>query len=564
MEVYKKLKNQLNDNEKKIILFLGIVLIFFICRKIVNPIFQTCDDAIIRDIIAGNYSGIPDGHAVFVGYPLAWFMSCLYKIIPGVEWYGNIWSMGLVVSAFAIIEDILFHSKNTSKRMKVAISIFILLGLYMPVFIVQQFTILAGVLAGTAVYFVFAGNKKKYIFVFMLFSFFVRSDMCFVAIPFILLGEIYFLYLKRENLNAKFMTIQMSIICLMMIGVVGIGKISDYFAYSSEQWKNYMTYNKERSQLYDYTDIINNDSYKEELKKIGINQDKYYLLKKYMIYFDNDINKNTFEITKSAIDSKNDIGVIKKIKKSIVKVIKMSIKDYWQYNLVAMILIVLVLRSLAKEKKLRESIFLILAELGREIIIFYLEYSGRLPDRVYTGIFMLEIFFLIKIMIDKAGIASLNVSKICGVSLILAICMCQNYNVQLSHRNYMIKAYDNINCKIAEYCKKNTDKIYFINMPTNQYVFDNRDRSENMCILSMYLTGSELMNRYTFDLETKDIGETLYQYDNYRYIIDEKEDIEGLKAYFTSRFDNCIVEIEDSIKIGNDKVFSVVRLKRNF
>lgn len=557
-----RIKYRFHDMGKKVILFFFIVLFFYIVKNIVSPVFQTCDDAIIRDIIAGNYSGTPDGHAVFVGYPLAWLMSCLYKMLPDIEWYGNIWSAGLVVSVFVIIKDILFEIKHLGRFVKIAISIFILMGIYMPIFIVQQFTILSGVLAGTSIYFVLSGNKKKYVFCFMLFSFLVRADMFFVAVPFILLGELYFLYQKRFNYNIKDMIRQMLAICLMVICVFGIGKSSEHFAYDSEQWKNYMTYNKSRAMLYDYTDLMNNDSYIEDFKRAGINENTYFILKKYMIYFDNDINKNTLDIAKSVIDNKNETGLISKAQNSIIKVEKRSIKDYWQYNLIVWMLIILILLSLVIQKRRRESIFVILSEIGREIIVFFLQYNGRLPDRVYIGIFMLELFFLIKIIMSETIIiTNLKCKKICVLCVVFLLCMCQNYKVQLSHRNYMIEAYDNINSKIVEYCRENTENIYFVNMPTNQYVFENRYISDNMCILSMYLTGSELMNRYTLDLSTRDIAETLLQYDNYRYIVDAEEDIEGLSKYFEYRFDDCDVEIEDYIKIDSDKTFSVIKLK---
>lgn len=50
--------------------------------------FETNDDRLITEILAGVVTVRPDGHAVYVHYFLAKPLSMLYRLLPGIPWYG--------------------------------------------------------------------------------------------------------------------------------------------------------------------------------------------------------------------------------------------------------------------------------------------------------------------------------------------------------------------------------------------------------------------------------------------------------------------------------------------
>ena len=49
--------------------------------------FSTNDDAMLRNIVNGNYTGTPDAHLIYIMYPLGWILKCLYQIAPVIPWY---------------------------------------------------------------------------------------------------------------------------------------------------------------------------------------------------------------------------------------------------------------------------------------------------------------------------------------------------------------------------------------------------------------------------------------------------------------------------------------------
>ena len=60
------------------------------------------DDTTISSILNGNYLGTPDGHSVYVSYPLSGLLSLLYRILPRVPWF-TLFLLGCYLFAFAAI-----------------------------------------------------------------------------------------------------------------------------------------------------------------------------------------------------------------------------------------------------------------------------------------------------------------------------------------------------------------------------------------------------------------------------------------------------------------------------
>ena len=65
------------------ILAIGTVLPFMmkICNKVAFT-YEVNDDAAIVQILDGSYTGTPDGHAIFIKYPLSWIIAKLYELNP--------------------------------------------------------------------------------------------------------------------------------------------------------------------------------------------------------------------------------------------------------------------------------------------------------------------------------------------------------------------------------------------------------------------------------------------------------------------------------------------------
>ena len=62
----------------------GLMLLSFL---LIDFQFNTNDDTGMIGILNGSYTGTPDGHAIFMQYPLAWLISMLYRTGIEICWY---------------------------------------------------------------------------------------------------------------------------------------------------------------------------------------------------------------------------------------------------------------------------------------------------------------------------------------------------------------------------------------------------------------------------------------------------------------------------------------------
>ena len=78
----------------------GIYFIF-IYQKI-PFIYDINDDVAMRNVAAGVITGTPDAHLLHVKYCLGLLIAGMYRIVPGLDWYG-ITMIGIILLAFSMI-----------------------------------------------------------------------------------------------------------------------------------------------------------------------------------------------------------------------------------------------------------------------------------------------------------------------------------------------------------------------------------------------------------------------------------------------------------------------------
>ena len=133
----KRIKEGLKKYSSPIVLLL--VMIMVAC--LVQPVFYLNDDTTMRSILSGAYTGRPDGHAVYMQYPLTGLLAFFYSIVPVIPWMdlffcGCIWiCMVFVAGAF---------------EKKWLGSLFALV-MFLPFFLYMHYTLVAALVAATAV-----------------------------------------------------------------------------------------------------------------------------------------------------------------------------------------------------------------------------------------------------------------------------------------------------------------------------------------------------------------------------------------------------------------------------
>ena len=81
-----ELKNQVKKYENWIIAFaaMGILAVFAGCRF--DYFYDLNDDVLMKDILAGVYTGTPEGHNIQMLWLISAFISLFYRLAGGIPW----------------------------------------------------------------------------------------------------------------------------------------------------------------------------------------------------------------------------------------------------------------------------------------------------------------------------------------------------------------------------------------------------------------------------------------------------------------------------------------------
>ncbi len=75
MSIYK------NKIIRHLLVIISVIFLFVAIYLLMGINYAVCDDTAMRNIASGAQTGTPDGHLVYIMYPLGWFMATLYKSI---------------------------------------------------------------------------------------------------------------------------------------------------------------------------------------------------------------------------------------------------------------------------------------------------------------------------------------------------------------------------------------------------------------------------------------------------------------------------------------------------
>lgn len=81
------LKETLKRKENCIAALVFSVLLAVITGLFFNYYFALNDDMLMKDIVAGIYTGTPTGYNIQMLYPLSRAISLLYRLVRAVPWY---------------------------------------------------------------------------------------------------------------------------------------------------------------------------------------------------------------------------------------------------------------------------------------------------------------------------------------------------------------------------------------------------------------------------------------------------------------------------------------------
>ena len=269
----------------------GINILFFILAMAFCDVkYEVSDDFVMATIMSGAYGDSPNPQLIFVNTLLGYLLLPLYMVLSDISWY-LIFQLLLCLISFILITYMLLE--RLDKHVALFFIVLLLTVFSDDVYILPQFTKTAAlaVMAG-GITFLWNVFYKKSVFLLItsflvcLLGTWVRFSTIYIAggfILFLLVHEYYHLMKERKYQDL----IRVTILGMILIGSAVSSYFINIYTYQNDEASSYFRrYNTARANIVDQVDY-GYESYKEELEKIGVSENDYYMLRNW-IFGDNE------------------------------------------------------------------------------------------------------------------------------------------------------------------------------------------------------------------------------------------------------------------------------------
>lgn len=294
-------KEQLKQRENFIIALAVPVILALIAGLYFDYYYDLNDDVLMKDILAGVYTGTPEGHNIQMLWLISAFISLFYRICRTLPWYGLFLCFCHFGCLFLILKRSFSFCMTLKGKLVTAVTEGVLFGaLFMEHLIYAQYTVTCTLLAGTAAFLFFTTDNelqggafvKKNIpsILLVAVAFLVRSEMLLLVFPMICVAGVAKWGSERKIFTKANTTKYFSVFGLIILGIL-IGQGTHMIAYSSAPWQTFTEFFDNRTELYDFQVPPTYEENKEFYENIGLSQSEKILLDNYNFGMDEEIDE---------------------------------------------------------------------------------------------------------------------------------------------------------------------------------------------------------------------------------------------------------------------------------
>lgn len=555
----------------------------------VAPVYYLNDDVTMRGILAGACTGAPDGHAVYMRYSLTVLLAALYRLAEGlhlfVPWFDLFLGGCILLAGAGILVNcrVLGQGRHIRVRLALALAgILIFVGLLLPHYLYMHYTVVAAILAGSALFLWGTGHGRGLPVALLVLCYLVRSQVFFLALPFLLVavldgltenGSVSSTGEPESSLWGRLGKMALpTLLPLLALGaVVAVFWGVDCVGYGSPQWREYREYNDSRTRLYDYTDFLSTDRYQEIYEQLGLDRQQYQVLAHYDILLDQDLDGEVLERTVQRIEDLREntagSGYLRQCLKSYYLHVRY---DGRPYSLIWAGAWGLLLIVLAAGRKWRKLPLLAALLLGRSLIWVYLIARGRFPERIWLSLYLIEICLLLGMLLRECvGLreAAAGGRKRWTAAGCLALCLALLGITALGQLPETSRRANEQREKqkqwnlLTESLEKRTEELYLMDVfsavPYAGELY--RPDSERILLLGGWLSQSPLVRQRLAAYDAGDGAQAL-QHEQVRLIAESGRDVAWLEEYLEQRLGAVELQAQESIVCGEELAFVIYRL----
>lgn len=564
------------------------------------------DDVLIKDILAGTYTGSPDGHCIQMLYPLGAFLAFLQNVIPNiagsnVPWFGLFLCGMHVLCCFFIIQRAMqFAGKFWGKLIILATGIVMSCALMLYSFVYVQYTITAGVLSATGIflYCTTRDDLKPASFIirnipsilFITLSFYIRTEMMLLLCPLMLVAGLFKWFygskgtgqkpFHHENIQ-RFLVVPVIILTLMGIGFVG-----DKLAYGDEDWRSFNTFFDERTELYDFQSGAPDYSSNQDLyNSLGLSESEVELFNNYNFALDNHIDEEV-------------VGAITKYNREVLGegYFRLSVGEVFAeylhrivgkqdapYVYVVWLLYLLIIALGALQLDLTMVVKVLAMLIARSISWVYIIARGRTPDRITIPLYLCEILVLLGLflMSSKGLLADYNKQPeknqmykrtfpIMAALLLVVLTAIPCYQMVVKTGEEMNRRSE-VNTEwyaLKDYFADNPESFYVLDVYStvkySEMIMEDVDNSyRNYEICGGWGAKSPLYMEKLKKMGFSDLQADLVNRSNMYFVINCEQDMDWLVAFYKDKGFDVSLDVNGILKVDDEQKFVIYKVRLN-
>ena len=545
------------------------------------------DDVLIKDILAGVYTGRPEAHTMQILYPLGLLLSLLYYI-PGLPVFGLFLCLCQFGSVFAIAYRTL-TCLSSKKRKIVALTVMFLfwIGACLEHLVFLQYTVTAGMLGAAAIFWMVTSDRKSTAKGFLKenlpalilywLCFCLRSEMGMLLFP--LAGAAGFCKwfsgshpLHRENL-----TRYLGLFGALLTGIcLFLG--ADWLAYRTPDWQEFGRFFDARTTVYDYQrDVVENYKENKEIyEALGMSETEQQLLKNYNFGADDQIDAGCMEQLAALASERENGGLFRKsLRTGLWELVFghfLSETDFCMNAAVVFLGVLLFVPGFFVEKKHRLWMTPLLTACGCALWMFII-LRDRMLTRISTPLYlgMMSAFAgLLLAQIQTPGGREETWSRWLGdwavkaaafglvlTSLLIIPGSVTDVTAQAAVR----KETNQVNEMVLEYCSQSPEVLYledvYSTVSFSEKIGVDRKKPFNYDLLGGWLVKSPLTDRKLAAFGLESMGLAVSGSGQVRLLSEAQSDLTWLENFWTEQGVDVKAVLEESIAGGAVNVWRI-------
>lgn len=543
-----------------VVLLLGLTAgIFF------DYYYDLNDDVLMKDILAGVYTGSPSGYNIQMLYPVSACISLFYRLVPGIAWYGIFLCGGQLLCLYLVFTRILKGGREKHWPALCAMQLILASGLFLRELVYVQYTVTCALFAGTAAFLFCTTPEMKgtdflkhniISIVLMALAFQIRTEMLLLTLPLIAAAG-FFRWMRGfirtwdhktawyRQFFAKDYVIGyggvLAGVCLGLFLSLGVNRL----AYGNGQWREFMDFFDSRTQIYDFYGKPDYDSHREFYETAGISREQWRLLENYNFGLDESINDDTLDkiavYAEQVYHEGHPFGTQLRTALWNYREHLTKIGDApWNICVVAAYVLLAVFGISGRKKNWLWELPLMAAV--RSALWLFILYRERAPERITHSLYLVEFLILCALLWEecrepagrKLGLAAGIVLTACAAAFLPS-----TWKKAEAEKEYR-QDVNRDNTALREYCKGNRDNYYLVDvMSTTRFsekMFKDVDNSiKNYDIIGGWASKSPVNREALARFGISDIEEDLLTGTNVYFISDRKNMDGWMEAYYLGR-----------------------------